>query len=128
MHPRLRRWGWAPDFRPRMRGELRFRRTHVLVLRGTLSPFSRQNTAMPTILRLLLSLGLFAVGLVLAAGMLVASLMLLAFWSVRALCLKLAGRRAPPFTARFSPREAFRGTRRRASAGDVIDVEARPLP
>lgn len=83
---------------------------------------------MPTILRVLLSLGLFAVGLVLAAGMLLVSTMLLAFWSVRALCLRLAGRRAPPFTARFRPRDAFRGSRRRPSAGDVIDVEARPLP
>jgi hypothetical protein len=83
---------------------------------------------MPTILRVLLSLGIFAAGLLLAAGLLVTSMLLLAFWSVRALCLKLTGRRAPPFTARFRPREAFRGTPRRSPASDVIDVEARPLP
>ncbi|MBA2961722.1 MULTISPECIES: hypothetical protein [Ramlibacter] len=79
------------------------------------------------ILRLLLSLGIFAVGLMLAAGMLVASVVLLASWSVRALWLKLTGRRVTPFTVRFKPREAFRTAPRRSSGGDVIDVEARHL-
>jgi hypothetical protein len=82
---------------------------------------------MPTILRVLLSLGIFAFGLILTTGVLVASMMLLAVWSVRALCLKLTGRRVPPFTARFRAHEAFRGARRRSSGGDVIDVEAKQL-
>lgn len=82
---------------------------------------------MSTILRVLLPLGIFAVALMLAAGMLAASVLLLAFWSVRALYLRLTGRRAPPFTVRFRTPEAFRGARRGLSGGDVIDVEAKHL-
>lgn len=79
-----------------------------------------------TILRFFLSLGLFAVGLVFAASMLVASLLLLIFWGVRALWLRLTGRPVAPFVSRF-PREPFRGTRRPSSGKDVIDVEAKRL-
>jgi hypothetical protein len=82
---------------------------------------------MSTILRVLLPLGILAVGLMLAAGMLLASVLLLAFWSLRALYLRLTGRRVPPFTVRFRPPEAFRGARRGLSEGDVIDVEAKHL-
>jgi hypothetical protein len=83
---------------------------------------------MPTILRVLLSLSILAIGLLLAAGMLVASTVLLAFWSVRALCLKLAGRRVPAFRPRFRPGQAFHAARNRSFGGDVVDVEARRLP
>lgn len=82
---------------------------------------------MSTILRVLLPLGIFAVALMLAAGMLAASVLLLAFWSVRALYLRLTGRRVPPFTVRFRTPEACRGARRGLSGGDVIDVEAKHL-
>ena len=81
---------------------------------------------MPTILRILLSLAFFAFGLMVAAGVLAMSLLLLASWSVRMLWLKLTGRRVTPFKARFSPRAAFRGARRRASEAGDIDVEPRP--
>lgn len=82
---------------------------------------------MATILRFFLSLGLFAVGLVFAAGMLVASMLLIAFWGVRALWLRLTGRPVAPFSARFRPRESFRGTNAPSSGKDVIDVEAKRL-
>lgn len=80
-----------------------------------------------TILRFFLSLGLFAVGLVFAASMLVASMLLLFFWGVRALWLRLTGRPVAPFVSRFRPREPFRGIRRPSSGKDVIDVEAKRL-
>ena len=83
---------------------------------------------MSTILRVLLSLGLFAFGLLLAAGMLLASMLLLAAWSARAFWLKLTGRRVTPFAPRFRPAEAFRAAARKSPGADVIDVEARPLP
>jgi hypothetical protein len=83
---------------------------------------------MSTILRFLLSLGLFAVGLVFAASVLVASMLLMALWGVRALWLTLTGRPVAPFRARFRPRASFRSSRAPSSANDVIDVEAKRLP
>lgn len=85
---------------------------------------------MPTIFRVLLSLCIFTIGLVVAAGMVAVSMLVLGIWCVRALWLKLTGRPLPAFTARFSTRGVFhRGMRRRSPAGgDVIDVEARHLP
>ena len=81
---------------------------------------------MHTILRLLLSLGLFAVGLVAAVTVLAASLLLVALWGARALWMKLTGRPVAPFAMRFGARDAFRRTwRTRPGAADVIDVEAR---
>jgi len=82
---------------------------------------------MHTILRCCLRLGLFAVGLVFAACVVAVFLLLLAFWSVRAMWLKLTGRSAAPFVMRFGPREAFRRAYRAPSGGEVVDVEARRL-
>ena len=82
---------------------------------------------MPTILRVLLRLGLFAIGLVFAATILVVSVLLLALWGVRALWFKLTGRPVAPFVMRYKARDAFRGAYRTAPSQDVIDVEAKRL-
>ena len=80
---------------------------------------------MLTILRFFLRLGLFAMGLVFAASVLVVFMLLLALWSARALWLKVTGRPAAPFVMRFGLREAFRRAYRAPPGGEVIEVEAR---
>jgi hypothetical protein len=85
---------------------------------------------MLTLLRCCLRLGLFAVGLVLVAGMVALFTLVLALWSVRAVWLKLTGRPVAPFVMRFGARDVFRRAAARPSpraVADVIDVEARRL-
>lgn len=86
---------------------------------------------MGTILNFLLRAVLLAAGLVFAASLAVAFVLLVAAWSVRALWFKLTGRPAAPFVVRFRAAEGFRDMARRRAApiqprralGDVTDVE-----
>lgn len=75
-----------------------------------------------------LRLVLFAVGLVVAAGALATSMLLLVYVSARALWLRVAGRGRAG--VRFGPsrRDVFRRGGRMAARPDVVDVEARSLP
>jgi hypothetical protein len=79
------------------------------------------------VLRWCLRLVLFAVGLVLAASALAASMLLLAFVSARALCLAVAGRGGAAVRGAHANRGAFRHGARMAARTDVVDVEARSL-
>lgn len=88
---------------------------------------------MGTLLNFLLRAALLAAGLVFAAGLAVAFVLLLAVWGVRSLWSRLTGRPAAPFVVRFRPAAGFRGMARRHAAaeavqprralGDVTDVE-----
>ena len=97
---------------------------------------------MPLILRFLLRVLLVAAGLVFAASVLAAFVLLLALWSVRALWARLTGRPVTPFVMRMGSGSAFAAMMRRAppasrtpradtAAGvrarlvDVSDVEPR---
>jgi hypothetical protein len=85
--------------------------------------FAPEWGSMHTILRFLLPIVLFAAGLVFAACMLAVTVLLLAFWSVRAAWLRLTGRPVAPFVTRFKPRQGHRAP----AGGDVVDVEAKRL-
>ena len=90
----------------------------------------------------LLRLFLTVAGLLFAASLAVASVLLLAFWGARALWAKLTGRPVTPFIMGIHPRSGFERMYRRAQQGsrtpradavrparnstDVTDVEARP--
>jgi len=94
---------------------------------------------MPTVMTFLLRLFLLAAGLVFAASLAVATMLMLAVWSVRAAWAKLTGRPVVPFIVRIDPRGGFDRMYRRAGqgnrtpradsvrpgkrAGDVTDVE-----
>jgi hypothetical protein len=98
---------------------------------------------MPTFMTFLLRLFLTVAGLLFAASLAVATVLLLALWGVRALWAKLTGRPVTPFIMGIHPRSGFeRMLYRRAQQGsrtpradavrparnssDVTDVEARP--
>jgi hypothetical protein len=97
---------------------------------------------MPTFMTFLLRLFLIAAGLLFAASMAVAAVLMLALWGVRAVWAKLTGRPIMPFIMGINPRSGFermyrkagQGSRKpRADAvrfarklGEVTDVEARP--
>jgi hypothetical protein len=96
---------------------------------------------MPTLLSFLLRLFLVAAGLLFAASMAVAAVLMLAVWGVRAAWAKLTGRPVTPFVVRIDPRDGFERMYRRAGQksptpradavrpgqrmGDVVDVEPR---
>ena len=97
---------------------------------------------MPTLMTFILRLFLLAAGLVFAASLAVAAVLMLALWGVRAAWAKLTGQPVAPFIVRIDPRAGFermyrRGetagsrtpradaVRRGGRAGDVTDVEAR---
>ena len=97
---------------------------------------------MPTFMTFLLRLFLVAAGLLFAASMAVAAVLLLALWGLRAVWAKLTGRPVMPFIIGINPRSGFERMYRRAqqgsrtpradairpgrNIGDVTDVEARP--
>src|SRR5512140_930746 len=97
---------------------------------------------MPTLMTLLLRLFLLAAGLLFAASLAVAFVLMLALWSVRAGWARLTGRPVMPFIIRIDPRGGFERMYRRAGEGgaprrsddghlrpkpgDVTDVEPRP--
>ena len=98
---------------------------------------------MPTFLSFLLRLFLVVAGLLFAASLAVAFVLMLGLWGVRTAWAKLTGRPVVPFIMRIDPRAGFERMYRRpqqASAtpradsvhprrraiGDVTDVEARP--
>jgi hypothetical protein len=97
---------------------------------------------MPTLINLLLRLFLLTAGLLFAASLAVAFVLMLALWSLRAGWARLAGRPVVPFIIRIDPRGGFErmyrhagegssprrtdGVRLRPKLGDVTDVEPRP--
>jgi len=86
---------------------------------------------MNSLLSFVLRVVLFLAGLVFAASLAVAFVLLLALWLARSAWAQLTGRRAEPFMMRVDPRGGFdrmvrRPGRPEAGAGDVIDVEAKP--
>ena len=94
---------------------------------------------MPTFMTFLLRLFLLAAGLLFAASLTVAAVLLFALWGVRAVWARLTGRPVVPFVIRIDPRGGFERMYRRAPqgsrtpradavrpgsrAGDVTDVE-----
>ncbi|MRD45935.1 hypothetical protein GHT07_01485 [Caenimonas koreensis DSM 17982] len=91
------------------------------------------NTLLGFVLRVLLLLA----GLVFAASLAIAFVLLVALWIVRSAWARLTGQRAAPFVMRVDPRGGFnsvmkraplagRGTRAPGAADDVTDVEVKP--
>jgi len=96
---------------------------------------------MPTLLSFLLRLFLVVAGLLFAASLAVAAVLMLAVWGVRAAWAKLTGRPVMPFVVRINPRGGFERMYRKArpesptpradsvhpgrKIGDVTDVEPR---
>jgi hypothetical protein len=96
---------------------------------------------MPSFMTFLLRLFLIAAGLLFAASMAVAAVLMLALWGVRAVWAKVTGRPVTPFIMGIDPRSGFERMYRRAGQGsrtskadsvqpgrkigDVIDVEPR---
>jgi hypothetical protein len=90
----------------------------------------------------LLRLVLIAAGLLFAASMAVAAVLMLALWGVRAVWAKVTGRPVTPFIMGINSRSGFERSYRKAGQGsrtpradavrparnvsDVTDVEARP--
>jgi hypothetical protein len=100
---------------------------------------------MPTFLSLLLRLFLLAGGLLFAASLALAFVLMIGVWGLRSAWAKLTGRPTMPFIMRIDPRAGFDRMYRRpepasrtpradaiqtsAKSGDVTDVEARsPRP
>jgi hypothetical protein len=101
---------------------------------------------MPTFLSFVLRVFLVAAGLLFAASLAVAFVLMALAWSVRSAWAKLAGRPVIPFMMRIDPRAGFDRMYRRprqttsrtpradaiqagTTLGDVTDVEARsPRP
>jgi hypothetical protein len=104
--------------------------------------FSLEGNRMPTFMTFLLRLFLIAAGLLFAASMAVAAVLMLALWGVRAAWAKVTGRPVTPFIMGINPRSGFERMYRNAGQGsrtpradavrsaknvsDVTDVEARP--
>jgi hypothetical protein len=96
---------------------------------------------MPTLLSFLLRLFLVVAGLLFAASLAVAAVLMLAVWGVRAAWAKLTGRPVMPFVVRINPRGGFERMYRKAQPesptpradavrpgqriDDVVDVEPR---
>ena len=102
---------------------------------------------MPTFLSFLLRVFLLAGGLLFAASLAVAFVLMAAVWGVRSAWARLTGRPVMPFTMRIDPRAGFGRVYRRpvqkqpsrtpradavqpgAKPGDITDVEPRtPRP
>lgn len=97
---------------------------------------------MPTFMNFVLRLFLVTAGLLFAASLAIAFVLLLALWSVRAGWARLTGRPVMPFIVRIDPRVGFErmyrrageagppgrahGARLRPEIADVTDVEPRP--
>jgi flagellar biosynthesis protein FlhB len=96
---------------------------------------------MPALMNLILRIVLLVAGLVFAASLAVAFVLLLVGWTLRAGWAKLTGRPVTPFIVRMDPRSGFERMYRRAGPGsrtpradsvqpareipDVTDVEPR---
>ena len=94
---------------------------------------------MPLVTTFLLRILLVAAGLVFAASLAVAFVLMVAIWSVRVAWSRLTGKPVPPFIIRIDPRGGFERMYRRSeqrnrrgeavpprqAAGDVTDVEPR---
>ena len=97
---------------------------------------------MPSLMNFVVRLLLLAAGLLFAASLAAAFVLMLALWSVRAGWARLTGRPVIPLTVRLDPRTGFQRMYRRAGKGgplrppdgvalrpklaDVTDVEPRP--
>ncbi len=96
---------------------------------------------MPTFMTFLLRLFLIAAGLVFAASLAAAAIVMLAVWGARAAWARVTGRPVTPFIMRVDPRGGFERVYRKAGPGsrtpradsirpgrkipDVTDVEPR---
>lgn len=95
---------------------------------------------MPTFMTFLLRLFLLLAGLLFAASLAVAAVLMLGLWGVRAVWAKLTGKPVLPFIIRIDPRAGFGRMYRQAEQasrtpradsvpgrkiGDVTDVEPR---
>lgn len=89
---------------------------------------------MNTVLRFLFRALLLAFGLIFAASLAVAFVLLLGVWSVRSVWARLTGKAVQPFVMRMNPREGFghvfrAGQPRTAgqprAAADVTDVQVK---
>lgn len=67
----------------------------------------------------LLRVLLVALGLVFAASLIIVMLVLLFFWSLRALGFKLTGRPVQPFVMRMNPRSGFEQVFRKAQQNGI---------
>jgi hypothetical protein len=101
--------------------------------------FQSKSIRMPSFMTFLVRLFLVAAGLLFAASMAVAAVLMLALLGIRAVWAKLTGRPVVPFIIRINPRSGFERMYRRAEpgsptpradaeqpgrrAGDVTDVE-----
>jgi hypothetical protein len=74
---------------------------------------------MPTFMTFLLRIVLLAAGLVFAASLAVAAVLMLAVWGVRAAWAKLTGRPVSPFIMRVDPRGGFQRMYRRGREGSA---------
>jgi len=83
---------------------------------------------MQTVLNFLVRLVLVAVGLVFAASLALAVMILLAVWSLRMLWARLTGRPVTPFVMRVDPRSGFRRFNERTFGERPVDPEAAPGP
>jgi hypothetical protein len=72
---------------------------------------------MPTLIRFLVSLIVFTLGLLLTASVAAAGILLLTVWGARALWAKLTGRKVAPLVFRFDWRTRFGGVRH--PAGEI---------
>lgn len=72
---------------------------------------------MPTFLSFLLRLFLVAAGLLFAASLAVAFVLMLGLWGVRSAWAKLTGRPVMPFIMRIDPRAGFERMHRRPEHG-----------
>lgn len=97
---------------------------------------------MPTFMTLILRIFLLVAGLVFAASLAAAAVLMLGVWGVRAGWAKLTGKPVTPFIFRLDPRGGFERMARRGgppgatpradsvrpgrAAADVTDVEPKP--
>jgi len=96
---------------------------------------------MPTFMTLVFRFFLLAAGLLFAASLGLAAMLMLALWGIRAAWASLTGKPGMPFTIRIDPRRGFERMHRRAGSGrqtaranvvrpgrgpaDISDVEPR---
>lgn len=74
---------------------------------------------MPTFMTFLLRIVLLAAGLVFAASLAVAAVLMLAVWGVRAAWARLTGQPVSPFVMRIDPRGGFERMYRRGGQGSA---------
>ncbi|MDP3824622.1 MAG: hypothetical protein Q8R33_24385 [Burkholderiales bacterium] len=79
---------------------------------------------MPTFMTFILRVFLLVAGLVFAASLAVAAVLMLAVWSVRAGWAKLTGRPLAPFIVRIDPRGGFERMYRRGGPASAARADS----